>query len=154
MATGRRGRKTTARRKPKRKAAPARKKKARAKAPSKKKRTRPKAAKRKPARTVAKRTVTKAKPQGAREKMVRRMRGPAAAEPPPRIPEAPAAPVAPATRGMPAAPPPADEMEVAVEDALRGAGYEPPDPTVVAVLAAIGRGYAQGPASAPSWLHV
>jgi hypothetical protein len=85
------------------------------------------------------------------------MRRPAVAEPPPPIPEAapaPEAPVAPIPRAMPAAPTPPDDMEVAVERALRDAGYAPPDPTAVAVLAAIGRGYAQGPAAAPSWLHV
>lgn len=159
MATGRRGRKTTAKRKPKRKTAPARKKKARAKAPSKKKRTKAKATKRKPARTTATRTVKKkkTKPQGARAKMVRRMRRPAVAETPPPIPEAAPGPeprVAPIPRAMPPAPSVGDDMEVAVERALRDAGYEPPDPTAVAVLAAIGRGYAKGPASPPTWLHV
>jgi hypothetical protein len=89
--------------------------------------------------------------------MVRRMRRPAAAEAPPPIPEA--APArefqpAPIPRAMPAAPPAGDDMEVAVERALRDAGYAPPDSIAVAVLAAIGRGYAQGPASPPSWLHV
>jgi len=157
MAIGRRGRKTTAKRKPKRKAAPARKKKARAKAPSKKKRTKAKATKRKPARRARTRTAKKTKPQGARTKMVRRMRRPAAAEMPPPIPEAAPAPgprPAPIPRAMPAAPPAGDDLELAVERALGDAGYAPPDPTAVAVLAAIGRGYAQGPASPPSWLHV
>ena len=155
MATGRRGRKTTAKRKPKRKAAPARKKKARAKGPSKKKRTKAKATKRKPARKTATRKVKKTKPQGARSKMVRRMRRPAAAAAPPPIPEAAPVPephVAPIPRAIPAAPP--DDMEVAVERELRLAGYQPPDPMAIAVLAAIGRGYAKGPASPPAWLHV
>ena len=158
MATGRRGKtKAKAKRKPKRKAAPARKKKARAKGASKKKRTKAKAAKRKPARRTATRKVKKTKPQGARARMVRRMRRPTAAATPPPIPEAAPAPepdLAPIPRAVPAAPPVGDDMEVAVERALRQAGYEPPDGTAVAVLAAIGRGYAKGPASPPAWLHV
>jgi hypothetical protein len=54
---------------------------------------------------------------------------------------------------VPAAPS-LDDMKAAVENALRMERYEHPDPTAVAVLAAIGRGYAMGPASAPAWLHV
>ena len=162
MATGRRGRKTTAKRKPKRKTAPARKKKARAKAPSKKKRTKAKATKRKPARTTATRTVKKkkTKPQGARAKMVRRLRRPPTAAAParPPVPESFVPPEPEPTRipraaPAPAAAPPGD-IEAAVEAALRMEGYADPDPTAVAVLTAIGRGYAMGPASPPSWLHV
>jgi hypothetical protein len=156
MATGRRGRKTTAKRKPKRKAAPARKKKARAKKAQKKaaKKKRPKA------RTVAKRTVKKTKPQGARAKMVRRSRGTAASAAPARPPvpesfvppESQPAPI-PRAAAAPAAPS-VDDMEAAVERALGMERYDDPDPTAVAVLSAIGRGYAMGPASPPGWLHV
>jgi len=161
MATGRRGRKTTAKRKPKkRKAAPARRKKART-APKKK------AAKKKPAkkkrakaaaRKATKRTAKKTKPQGARARMVRRLRRtPAAAPARPPVPEsfAPPAPApAPIPRAAPAAAPPTGDMEVAFERALRMEGYANPDPTAVAVLSAIGRGYAMGPASVPAWLRV
>jgi len=170
MATGRRA-KTTAKRKPKRKAAPARKK-ARAKT-TKKKAAKKKAtkttkktaskrpAKKKPAkkkRAAARKVAKKTKPQGARAKMVRRLRRPPTAPARPPVPESFVPPEPEPTRipraaPAPAAAPPGD-IEAAVEAALRMEGYADPDPTAVAVLTAIGRGYAMGPASPPSWLHV
>jgi hypothetical protein len=45
-------------------------------------------------------------------------------------------------------------MRAAVEAALRMERYDDPDSTAVTVLAAIGRGYAMGPASPPAWLRV
>jgi hypothetical protein len=65
-------------------------------------------------------------------------------------PERPATLTAPAP--VPAAP--GDGLARDVADALRARGYQPPDPTVVAVLTAIGAGYRQGPASPPAWLRV
>jgi len=171
MATGRRA-KTTAKRKPKRKAAPARKK-ARAKTTKKaakkkatkttKKTASKRPAKKKPAkkkRAAARKVAKKTKPQGARAKMVRRLRRPPTAAAParPPVPESFVPPEPEPTRipraaPAPAAAPPGD-IEAAVEAALRMEGYPDPDPTAVAVLTAIGRGYAMGPASPPSWLHV
>jgi hypothetical protein len=45
-------------------------------------------------------------------------------------------------------------MQASVEQALRDQGYDEPDGTVVAALAAVGRGYARGPAEPPEWLQV
>ena len=141
MATGR---KTARRRRGKKKAAPARKKARKA---------RPKARARKVAKTRrrpkvevrARRTKAKTRPR-TRAKPARR---PPVARPEPTPVAMPAA----APAAAPAAPA-GDAMQGHVEQALRDEGYDEPDQTAVAVLAAIGRGYARGPAQTPAWLRV
>ena len=152
MATGRRGKKTATRRK-KRKAAPAAKKKARkAKAKPKARKAKPKArarttAKRKPKPKAKARKVVRKKPTATARGGLVRLRRSAPAPRPEAVPAAVAF-------TAPAAAPAGDGIQPHVEQELRTRGYEPPDGTVVAVLTAIGRGYAQGPAAAPDWLHV
>jgi hypothetical protein len=152
------GRKTTAKRKPKRKAAPARKKKARAKAPSKKKRTKAKGREAEAGAQDARRRqedVKKTKPQGARAKMSaacagrprrqrrRRFRKRFPRRPRRAHPEGDARGAAAGRRhgARRRARAPLPRVRAARSHCRRGARRDR-------------RGYAQGPASPPSWLHV
>jgi len=123
---------------------------AKRKAAPKKKPARRKAAK-KPAKTAtARKAVKRAAAAVPAPKAAKRVAAPAPAAVK-RI--APAAPKGPGF-AAPFEGAPVDDLRTRVEIALRVRGYTPPDPVVVDVLTAIGRGYRMGPASPPPWLNV